>query len=361
MRYEERDRRMITNEAVLDALSRVQEPELGADLVSLRMIRNIQIEGDRVEFTLVLTTPACPLAMEIQEQCEEAVRRLPGVRDVRITVATDVTSSAALPPENLVQTVKNVVAVGSVKGGVGKSTVAVNIAVALAQRGAAVGLLDADVYGPDIPMMMGCERTPVQTDGKFQPIVRHGVRFFSFGCLVPEETPIIWRGPLLHTGIRQLLKDVLWGELDYLIVDLPPGTGDVPLTLSQSVALTGTVIVTTPQQVALRVALKALKMWRQSGVPILGLVENMSYFVCPGCGIRTDIFDSGGAERAAREAGMPFLGRIPIDLRIREGGDQGTPIVIVDPRADPAVAFREIASRIAAQVSMRNVMSLGRS
>lgn len=350
---------MITNEAVLDALRTVQEPELGRDLVSLGMIRDIQIDGDRVEFTLILTTPACPLIMEIQEQCEEAVRRLPGVREVSINLSADVTSSRTLQPDNLVPTVKNVVAVGSVKGGVGKSTVAVNIAVALAQRGAAVGLLDADVYGPDIPMMMGCERTPVQTDGKFQPIVRHGVRFFSFGCLVPEETPVIWRGPLLHTGIRQLLKDVLWGELDYLIVDLPPGTGDVPLTLSQSVPLTGTVIVTTPQQAALRVALKALKMWRQSAVPILGLVENMSYFVCPGCGTRHEIFASGGAERAAAEAGIPFLGRIPIDPRIREGGDQGQPLVIADPQAPLALAFREIAARIAAQVSMRNLMSMG--
>ncbi|MDH5253696.1 MAG: Mrp/NBP35 family ATP-binding protein, partial [Nitrospira sp.] len=256
---------------------------------------------------------------------------------------------------------KNVVAVGSVKGGVGKSTVAVNVAVALAQTGAAIGLLDADVYGPDIPMMMGCERTPVQTEGKLQPIVRHGVRFFSFGCLVPEETPIIWRGPLLHTGIRQLLKDVLWGELDYLIVDLPPGTGDVPLTLSQSVPLTGTVIVTTPQQAALSVALKALKMWRQSGVTILGMVENMSYFICPGCGTRTNIFDSGGAERAATEANVPFLGRLPIDLRIRESGDQGHPLVLADPQSPSAAVFRGIAARIAAQVSMRNLMSVGRS
>jgi ATP-binding protein involved in chromosome partitioning len=296
--------------------------------------------------------------MEFQERCEEAVRRLPGVRDVAITMTADVGSAFAPERENLVPTVKNLVAVGSVKGGVGKSTVAVNVAVALAETGAAVGLLDADVYGPDIPMMMGCERTPVQTDGKLQPIARHGVRFFSFGCLVPEETPIIWRGPLLHTGIRQLLKDVLWGELDYLIVDLPPGTGDVPLTLSQSAPLTGTVIVTTPQQAALRVALKALKMWRQSGVPILGLVENMSYFVCPGCGTRHEIFASGGAERASREANIPFLGRIPIDPRIREGGDQGHPLVIADPQSASAVAFREIAAQMAAQVSIRNLAGM---
>ncbi|MCP9439821.1 MAG: Mrp/NBP35 family ATP-binding protein [Nitrospira sp.] len=346
---------MLTKEAVLDALRTVQEPELGDDLVSLDMIRDIRIEGERVSFTVVLTTPACPLGMELQERCEEAVRRLPGVREVSITMRADVRSAMAPERENLVPTVKNVVAVGSVKGGVGKSTVAVNVAVALAQTGAAVGLLDADVYGPDIPMMMGCDRAPVQAEGKLQPIVRHGVRFFSFGCLVPEETPIIWRGPLLHTGIRQLLKDVLWGELDYLIVDLPPGTGDVPLTLSQSVPLTGTVIVTTPQRAALRVALKALKMWRRSNVPILGLVENMSFFICPGCGTRYDIFDSGGAERAATDVGIPFLGRIPIDPRIRTGGDQGQPLIIADPQATPAVAFREIAARIAAQVSVRNL------
>jgi ATP-binding protein involved in chromosome partitioning len=350
---------MITNEDVLGALRTVQDPELGQDLVSLHMIRDLRVEGERVSFTVVLTTPACPLGMEFQERCEEAVRRLPGVRDVAITMTDDVGSAWAPEQENLVPTVKNVVAVGSVKGGVGKSTIAVNVAVALAQTGAAVGLLDADVYGPDIPMMMGCERAPVQSGGKLQPIIRHGVRFFSFGCLVPEETPVIWRGPLLHTSIRQLLKDVLWGELDYLFVDLPPGTGDVPLTLSQSVPLTGTVIVTTPQQAALRVALKALKMWRQSAVPILGLVENMSYFVCPGCGTRHEIFASGGAERAAAEAGIPFLGRIPIDPRIREGGDQGQPLVIADPQAPLALAFREIAARIAAQVSMRNLMSMG--
>lgn len=264
---------MITTEDVLNALRAVQDPELGQDLVSLAMIRDLQVEGDRVAFTVVLTTPACPLGLEFQERCEEAVRRLPGVRDVAITMTADVRSARVPDRENLVPTVKNVVAVGSVKGGVGKSTVAVNVAVALAQTGAAVGLLDADVYGPGIPMMMGCERAPVQADGKFQPIVRHGVRFFSFGCLVAEETPIIWRGPLRHTGIRQLLKDVLWGELDYLIVDLPPGTGDVPLTLSQSVPLTGTVIVTAPQRAALRVALKALRMWSQAGVPILASLK----------------------------------------------------------------------------------------
>lgn len=322
------------------------------------MIRDLRIEEDRVSFTVVLTTPACPLGMEFQERCEEAIRRLPGVRDVVITMAADVGSARAPRYENLIPTVKNLVAVGSVKGGVGKSTVAVNVAMALPQTGAAVGRLDADVYGPDIPMMMGCEQTPVRVEGKLQPIVRHGVRFFSFGCLVEEETPIIWRGPLLHTGIRQLLKDVLWGGLDYLIVDLPPGTGDIPLTLSQSVPLAGTVIVTTPQQAALRVALKALKMWRQSGVPILGFVENMSYLICPGCGTRYDIFDSGGAERAAVEANIPFLGRIPVDPRIRERGDQGRPLVIADPKAAPAVAFREVASHIAAQVSMRNLMSV---
>lgn len=351
---------MVSHEQVLESLRTVQEPELGRDLVSLGMIRDVRIDGDRVQFTVVLTTPACPLRTEIQGRCEEAVRRLPAVRDVTVTLAATVPSSQARPQENLVSTVKNVVAVGSVKGGVGKSTVAVNVAVALAHTGAAVGLLDADVYGPDIPMMMGCDRAPVQTDGKFQPMVRHGVQCFSFGCLLPEETPIIWRGPMLHTGIRQLLRDVLWGELDYLIVDLPPGTGDVPQTVSQSVPLAGTVIVTTPQQASLRVALKALKMWRQFEVPILGLVENMSYFVCPGCGTRYDIFDSGGVERAATEANIPFLGKIPIDLRIREGGDHGQPLVLADPQSPSAAAFREIAARIAAQVSMRNLRSVGR-
>lgn len=258
--------------------------------------------------------------------------------------------------EDLVPGVKHIIAVSSGKGGVGKSTVAANLAVALALSGAKVGLMDADVYGPNIPMMMGAPTPPVQEDGKIKPAESHGVKLISMGYFVPEETAVVWRGPMIHTAIQQFFRDVLWGELDYLLIDLPPGTGDAPLTLSQLVPMCGAIAVTTPQEVALHDVRKGLMMFQKVNVPILGIIENMSYFVCGHCGERTEIFSSGGGERAAEKLGVPFLGRIPIDPAIRVGGDTGMPIVVAEPASPQAKAFKEIAAAFVARI---NTMDAG--
>jgi ATP-binding protein involved in chromosome partitioning len=252
--------------------------------------------------------------------------------------------------DNLIPNVKHVIAISSGKGGVGKSTVAANLAVALSLAGVKVGLMDADVYGPNIPMMMGASAPPEQQDGKIKPAESHSVKLISMGYFVPEETAIVWRGPMIHTAIQQFFRDVVWGDLDYLLVDLPPGTGDAQLTISQLVPLCGAIAVTTPQEVALHDVRKGLMMFQKVNVPLLGIIENMSYFVCGHCGERTEIFSSGGGERAANKLGIPFLGRIPIDPAIRTGGDTGTPIVVADPVSPQAAAFREIAAKIMAQV-----------
>jgi ATP-binding protein involved in chromosome partitioning len=253
--------------------------------------------------------------------------------------------------DNLIPGVKYVIAVSSGKGGVGKSTVAVNLAVAMALTGAKVGLLDADIYGPNIPMMMGVTKPPEQKDGKIAPAESHGVKLISMGFFVPEDTAVVWRGPMVHTAIQQLFRDVLWGELDYLLIDLPPGTGDAQLTLTQLVPLTGAVTVTTPQEVALHDVRKGMMMFKKVNVPLLGIVENMSYFLCGHCGERTEIFSHGGGERAAATLGIPFLGRVPIDPAIRDGGDSGTPIVMADPASPQSAAFRDIAQRIMTSVT----------
>lgn len=251
---------------------------------------------------------------------------------------------------HLIPGVKKVIAISSGKGGVGKTTVAVNLAVALSVDGSKVGLLDADIYGPNTPIMMGVEKPPEQKDGKIVPAESHGVKLISMGFFVPEETAVVWRGPMVHTAIQQFFRDVLWGELDYLLIDLPPGTGDAQLTLSQLVPLAGAVTVTTPQEVALHDVRKGLKMFEKVNVPLLGIIENMSYFVCSHCGHRTDIFSHGGGERAAEKLGVPFLGRIPIDPAIRDGGDTGKPIVVANPLSPQAAAFRDIARKIAARL-----------
>src|SRR6266487_3797874 len=254
--------------------------------------------------------------------------------------------------ENLIPTVKHTIAISSGKGGVGKSTVAVNLACALVKQGARVGLMDADMYGPNVPMMMGVHKQPEQQDGKLLPAESHGVKLISMGFFVPEETPLTWRGPMIHTAIQQFFRDVVWGDLDYLLVDLPPGTGDAQLSISQLVPLSGAVIVTTPQEVALHDSRKGLVMFQKVNVPILGIIENMSYYVCGKCGERTEIFSYGGGERAAEKMGLPFLGRIPIDPAIRVGGDSGMPIVISNPDSPQAKAFMEIASGITARVGL---------
>ncbi|MEX5219624.1 MAG: Mrp/NBP35 family ATP-binding protein [Nitrospiraceae bacterium] len=250
---------------------------------------------------------------------------------------------------NLIPGVKHVIAVSSGKGGVGKSTVSVNLAVAMGLSGAKVGLLDADIYGPNIPMMMGIDKTPEQKDGKISPAESHGIKLISMGFFVPEDQAVVWRGPMVHTAIQQLFRDVLWGELDYLLIDLPPGTGDAQLTLSQLVSLSGAITVTTPQEVALHDVRKGMMMFEKVNVPLLGIVENMSYFVCGHCGERTEIFAHGGGERAAETLGVPFLGRVPIDPAIREGGDTGRPLVVADPASPQAKAFRDIAGRVMAR------------
>jgi ATP-binding protein involved in chromosome partitioning len=256
-----------------------------------------------------------------------------------------------LGKENLIPGVRFVIAVSSGKGGVGKSTVSVNLAVAMALTGAKVGLLDADIYGPNIPMMMGVTKPPEQKEGKIAPAESHGIKLISMGFFVPEETAVVWRGPMVHTAIQQLFRDVLWGELDYLLIDLPPGTGDAQLTLTQLIPLAGAVTVTTPQEVALHDVRKGMMMFQKVNVPLLGIVENMSYFLCGHCGERTDIFSHGGGERAAAKLGVPFLGRIPIDPAIRDGGDSGIPIVVADPVSPQSAAFRDIAQKIIEEVS----------
>ncbi len=346
-----RDEAQVTEKQVLEALSHVIEPELGRDLVSLNMVRDIEIENGAVRFTVVLTTPACPLRNRIERECREAVMAVPGVRQVEVNFTANVVRDTRVANLNI----RNIVAVASGKGGVGKSTVAVNLAIALAQEGAAVGLLDADIYGPNVPLMMGVRALPPPAGGKVVPAEAYGVRVMSIGFLVPPDQPVIWRGPMLHTALRQFLADVLWGELDYLIVDMPPGTGDVQLSLAQHTSLSGGVIVTTPQDVALADARKGLATFQKLEVPVLGIIENMSYFVAPDTGKRYHIFGSGGGRRYAEEIGVPFLGEVPIDPRIAEGGDTGTPILVAAPESEAAQALRDVARQVAARLSVINV------
>jgi ATP-binding protein involved in chromosome partitioning len=340
----------VTKDAVLAALSRVQEPELHRDLVTLNMVRDLVIDGGVVRFTLVLTTPACPLRGRIEREAKEAALSVAGVSDVQIKMDASVPSDGRSRGV-LELPVKNVVAVASGKGGVGKSTVAVNIAVALAQSGARVGLLDADIYGPNVPTMMGVTELPPQTSQKINPAEAYGVKLMSIGFMVEPGKPLIWRGPMLHSAIRQFLADVAWGELDYLVIDLPPGTGDAQLSLAQSVPLSGGVIVTLPQEVSLEDARRGLEMFRALNVPILGVVENMSYLELPD-GTRMDVFGSGGGERLAEAAEVPFLGIIPMDPKVRVGGDQGVPVVVSMPDSVAAVALRKLAEQVAAQLSV---------
>ena len=340
----------VTPEAVLAALRTVEDPDLKQDLVSLGMIRDLQIEGGKVRFTIVLTTPACPLKSKMEADARNAVAALPGVETVEVKMDAEVPNDGRV--RGLLKVpVRNAIAVGSGKGGVGKSTVAVNVAVALAQAGARVGLMDADIYGPNVPTMMGIKHLPPAREGRIQPAEAYGVKVMSIGFLVKPGQALIWRGPMLHSAIRQFLSDVDWGELDYMIVDLPPGTGDAPLSLAQSLSLSGGVIVTLPQKVSLDDASRGLQMFQQLQVPVLGVVENMSYLELPD-GSRMDIFGAGGGEALARQTGVPFLGAIPMDPAVREGGDSGTPIVVSNPESPVAQAFIRLAEQLAAQLSI---------
>ena len=347
------NRSKVSEEAVMAALSKVQEPELHKDLVSLNMIRDVKISGDHVSFTVMLTTPACPLKSKIERESREAVAAVPGVGSVEVKLDANVPSDGR--SRGLLELpIRNAIAIASGKGGVGKSTVAVNIAVVLAQSGARVGLLDADIYGPNVPTMMGVTHLPAPKENKLIPAEAYGVKMMSIGFLVKPDQPLIWRGPMLHSAIRQFLTDVDWGELDYLIVDLPPGTGDAALSLAQSLPLSGGVIVTLPQQVSLDDARRGLEMFRQLDVTVFGVVENMSYLELPD-GTRMDIFGSGGGERLASEAGVPFIGAIPMDPAVRTGGDEGKPVVVTQPDSPVSRALCQIAEDVAARVSVAAV------
>lgn len=349
---------VLDSRSVLEVLRPVQDPELQKSLVELNMIRNVKIDGGKVSFTLVLTTPACPLREFIVEDCKLAVKKLPGVTDISVEVTAETPQQKSLPDRTGVTGVKNIIAVSSGKGGVGKSTVAVNVAVALAKTGAKVGLLDADIYGPNDPTMLGLTDAEivVRSSDKgdiLEPAFNHGVKLVSMGFLIDRDQPVIWRGPMLNGVIRQFLYQVEWGELDYLIVDMPPGTGDAQLTLTQAVPMAGAVIVTTPQTVALLDSRKGLRMFQQMNVPVLGIVENMSYFIPPDLPDKQyDIFGSGGGQKTATELEVPLLGCVPLEISTRVGGDNGVPIVVAEPDSASAKALTAIALTIAGKVSV---------
>jgi ATP-binding protein involved in chromosome partitioning len=348
----------LSQDNVLAVLRTVQDPDLHKDIVTLGFVKDVKIEGGEVDFTIELTTPACPVRDQMKAEAEQKVAALPGVTAARAKMTADVKARGGFGRQQ-VPGVRNIVAVGAGKGGVGKSTTAVNLAVALAAKGARVGLMDADVYGPNIPQMLGVSDQPeVSEDKKMVPPEAHGIKLISMGMLVPPDQPIIWRGPMLHGAVQQFMRDVAWGELDYLVVDLPPGTGDVALSMAQSVPMAGAVVVTTPQGVSVSDVRKAVAMFRQLNIPVLGVIENMSYFVCGHCQERTDIFGSGGGRKMAEDLQIPFLGEVPIDTRVRSGGDEGRPIVAAAPDAPAAQAFADLAGRVAAQVSVQNMRVL---
>jgi len=341
---------MVQTKDVMTKLSQVMEPELHKDLVTLNMVEDVEIVGDRVKLKVILTTPACPLKKKIETDVRNAVLTVDGVNDVEVIMDARVLFDGKTR-EMLKLPIRNAIAIATGKGGVGKSTVAVNVAVSLSMKGARVGLLDADIYGPNIPTMMGVDSLPAPRDGRLVPAEAYGVKIMSIGFMVRPGQPLIWRGPMLHTAIKQFLSDVEWGELDYLIIDLPPGTGDAPLSLMQNLPLSGGVIVTLPQKVSQEDAGRGLQMFRELNVPVLGIVENMSYLITPD-GTKMDIFGSGGGETMAKEFGVPFIGGVPIDPLIRIGGDTGKPVVIDQPNLDVAKALTEISEKIAARASI---------
>lgn len=345
----------VTEAAVLQALRAVQDPDLHRDVVSLGMIKNIVIapadQGTSVAFTFELTTPACPVRDQLQEAARSAVQGVPGVAAVTVTMSANVRSGGTQKAE--LPGVRNTIGIASGKGGVGKSTVAANLAVSLARSGARVGLLDADIYGPSVPALLGLHGNPPVIAERIQPLHAYGVTVMSMGFLVPDDQAVVWRGPMISQAVAQMIRDVDWGDLDYLLIDLPPGTGDVQLTLAQVLNLTGVVIVSTPQHVALGIAAKAHAMFKQLHVPMLGVIENMSYFVCPKCGERTDIFSHGGARRLGEQMRIPFLGEIPLDEALRESGDRGVPVTAQPDPTPQREAFDAVARALAAQVSIR--------
>ena len=343
-----------TEETILSALTGVMDPELGRDLVSLSMIRNVAVSGGDVSLDLVLTTPACPKKAEMREAVEKAVLSVPGVSSVDVRVSADV-KAAKDPMEGRrpVEGVRNIVAVASGKGGVGKSTISANIAVALRKAGARVGLLDADIYGPSIPTLLNLTRHKLRGEnGRILPADAGGIKVLSIGFMLEEDSPVIWRGPMLMKALEQFLHGTKWGELDYLVIDLPPGTGDVQLSLVQMTPVAGAIVVTTPQDLALIDVKKAVRMFEKVGVPILGVIENMSYFLCPHCDGRSEIFGHGGAAQTCRRMGLAFLGEVPLQVTLREASDAGVPIVEGHPDSPAAVAIVKAASEAAAALAV---------
>jgi ATP-binding protein involved in chromosome partitioning len=338
-------------EAVLD---RTINPDTGASFQAGKAVKEIAIEGDAVRVDLVLGYPARTVEQTVRETVANAIRALPGVGRVAVNVSSKVVAHAVQRGVKLVPNVKNIVAVASGKGGVGKSTVAVNLALGLAAEGASVGMLDADIYGPSQPTMLGIRGRPESRDGKtIEPMVGHGIQAMSIGFMIDTETPMVWRGPMVTQALEHMLNETNWRDVDYLLVDMPPGTGDIQLTLAQRVPVTGAVIVTTPQDIALLDARKGLKMFEKVNIPILGIVENMSLHVCPHCGHESHIFGEGGAERMAKDYGVEVLGQVPLDIAIREQADSGQPTVVADPQSRAAEIYRQIARRVAIKIADR--------
>lgn len=343
----------LNEQLILDSLRQIKDPDLHKDIVTLGFVRDVKISGGNVSFRIVLTTPACPVKAEMESAAREIVSSLPGVTSVAVTMDAEVPKGRGLGEKLVIEGVRNIVAVSSGKGGVGKSTVAVNLAVSLGLDGARVGLMDADVYGPNVPIMLGASDARPEVDvNKLVPIEAFGVKFMSMALLQPGDKPMIVRGPILHGLVKQFLSDVKWGELDYLIVDMPPGTGDVQLSLAQLVPVQGAVLVTTPQDVAIADVRRALRMFETVAIPVLGIVENMSYFLAPDTGTRYNIFGEGGGEKLANMYHVPFLGAVPLGMDVREGGDKGVPVVVSRPDSPQAQAFRHVSEEVARQVSI---------
>src|SRR5262245_20128882 len=342
----------ITKDTILAALRAVKDPDLHRDIVSLDFVKDLEIDGSDVRFRLVLTTPACPVKEKLEQEAREAVQGIPGIRRVEVRLEAEVPKGRGVGGKQSVPGIRNIIAVSSGKGGVGKSTVAVNLAAALARTGARVGLLDTDVYGPNVPIMIGLDQEPQTRGNKLIPLEAYGMKVMSLGFLNRGDRPVVWRGPMLHSAVRQFLYDVEWGDLDYLVVDMPPGTGDAQLSLAQLVPVQGAVLVTTPQEVAMADVRKAFNMFEQVQIPVLGIVENMSYFICSNCKEQHFIFGEGGGQQLAERFNTTLLGKIPISTGIREAGDIGIPIVVGAPESEQALAFKQIAEKVAAQVSI---------
>ena len=341
----------ITEPQILKALGVVQDPDLHRDIVSLGFVKNIKIEGEKISFDVELTTPACPVKDLLREQCVREVKKLKGVKEVAVHMTSRVRSQVNTDLEPLKQ-VKNIIAVASGKGGVGKSTVAVNLALALSKTGAKVGLMDCDIYGPSVPMMLAITERPGVIGQKVIPVEKLGLKVISMGLLASDDTPVIWRGPMVAGILQQFLAQVEWGTLDYLVMDLPPGTGDAQLTLAQKAPISGAIIVTTPQDVSLLDARRGLKMFQQVNVPVLGIVENMSYFICDQCSKKHTIFKTGGGGKVAKELNLSLLGEIPLDTKVAEGGDSGLPIVHAFPDSEVGEAYILLAGKVAALLSI---------